>query len=76
MIFEIWYGLSSHSDTGASSVVASAPSNVFSATVHPADAYTTRSRLSIPLIASYSRSVENVLCSWSASGSTIELWLP
>jgi hypothetical protein len=42
MIFEIWYGLSSHSETGASSWVASAPSNVFSATVQPADAYTTR----------------------------------
>jgi hypothetical protein len=38
MIFEIWYGLSSHSDTGASSLVASASSKVFSATVHPAEA--------------------------------------
>ena len=38
MIFETWYGESSHSDTGESSVVASAPSNVFSATVQPADA--------------------------------------
>ena len=63
MIFEIWYGLSSHSETGASSVVASAPSNVFSATVQPAEAYTTRLMLGTSLIASYSRSVENVLCS-------------
>ena len=38
MILEIWYGESSHSETGDSSVVASAPSNVFSATVQPADA--------------------------------------
>jgi hypothetical protein len=38
MILEIWYGLSRYSETGASSCVADAPSNVFSATVQPADA--------------------------------------
>ena len=38
MILEIWYGLSSQSDTGASSWSPSAPSKVFSATVQPADA--------------------------------------